>query len=150
MAKISGVSGIAGAGKVYSRLRRPLTGRADEYRALYADADGKVNVWMVRRAQRQPVVDEFNNEVSVTQFYQILGHYSLVDSDDGFTTASEETFQQVIEDIAAAFAADLHLGLGSGISHRGLQVPSDIQDVILGDLLVHSVEARLIVDNEEC
>ena len=144
VAKLKTVTGI---GQVYPRYRRPLKqGTEAEFIDLYCDGDKRVNVWMVRRVQRNPSVDEFNNVIAVVQVYELLGHYSYVDNDDD-GAASETVFQELIEQIAAV----LNEGLGvDGVTHRGLQIPSDITDSLLAEKLCHLAPCRLIVDVEDC
>jgi len=141
--------GVPGIGKVYPRYRRPLNeGRDEEFARLYVDSDKQVNVWMIRRLQRQPLVDEHNNLVSVTQVYQLLGHRGVVDSEDD-DLASEARFQELIEAIAEAFEQNPTLGL-DGVTHRALQIPSDIVDGFLGSIFCHIADCRLLVDVEDC
>jgi len=141
---------VTGIGAVYPRVRRPIKEGTDaEYKKLYVDEDGKVNFWSVRRVQRVPVVTEFNHLVSVTQVYSLVGHFGVVDDDDD-ALASEAVFQLMIEEMAKKFDENLNLGGLGGVSHRGLAVPNDITDVLLGAYLCHRSECRLIVEVEDC
>src|SRR5262245_3847120 len=146
------IQAAAPAAKVYSRWRRPLSGRMEDYVSLLVDpATDRIHVWMVRRVQRIPVVNEgFKDRISITQVYAILGHYSYLDTDEPGVTPSEDIFQLEIDTLAEAFETSVDLGLGNGIHHRGFVVPTDFDDTQLGDSFCHTAIARLTVDNEDC
>ena len=134
--------------KVYPRIRRPQKGRLDDFKRLYVDNVERVHLWMVRRAQRTPEVDAFNRLQRVVVTYQMLGYFSLVDNDTD-ALSSEAIFQLEIETVAAGLEVDNVFGL-PGVTHRGLQLPVDFEDVFFGDVLCHEAKCRLVVDVEDC
>src|SRR5262245_60922805 len=96
--------------KVYPRVRRPQLGTPAEHQRIYVDVNGNVNVWFVRRIQRQPEVDVYNVVQKVVQIYKLIAYRSVVDNDDD-AIASEAIFQADIESVAAAFESGINFNL---------------------------------------
>lgn len=147
---VTTLQGVANVGRVWNRFRRPLVdGTTAKYKELYVPVAGVfVNVWMIRRVQRLPVISELGDLISVTQVYELWLHYGYNDSDTE-SEASEKAFQLLIENTAAALEATKNLGL-TGVTHRSLAISGNISDVLLGDYLCHFAPCRLVVDAEDC
>jgi hypothetical protein len=139
--------------RVHRRYRYPAQNRLADWVAIYRDTDGKtVNAYMVRRVRRFPTMKGIPGRLAkVEHVYEIRFYFGLFDSGDD-AAASEEIAQARIEAQAAAFEADVTLGLGRCVSHGGLELPNDFEDVIIGDWPAHRAVMRLSVEiaNTNC
>lgn len=134
------------AAQVHRRRRYPKDGRIDEYQRLYMSDELKlINAYSIRRFRREPLMRGIPGRlVSVTYDFGIRFYRHLIDTDDD-GAASEETAQAAIDSLAAKFEADITLGLGRTVSHEGLRMPLDFEDVLLGDWPAHRADLRLTV-----
>jgi hypothetical protein len=134
------------AARVHRRRRYPQQNRLAEYTRLFREAEsGLINGWMVRRLRRAPALHGIPQRlVSVTFDFGVRFYYSLIESDDD-AVASEEAAQLKIETVAAQFEADATLGLGPTVQHSGLEMPTDFEDVILGDSACHRADLRIAI-----
>lgn len=143
---VSTLSGVSGVGQVHDRIRRVPEGRIDKFVEVYTVNGPRgvpiVNCFMVRRVQRKPIKDSYKRLIGMIHTYSIPFNYSFLDEDD---VATEPIFQQLIEDIADAFEANLNLGL-EGVTHDGLGIPTDIKLAKLSDYIVLDGECRLVVE----
>src|SRR5436305_403968 len=81
---------------------------------------------------------------SVTYTYEIVFRYALTEDDDD-QVASEETAQALIDSLAALFESDNTLGLGRCVTHEGLQLPQDFDDVVFAEKACHRAIMRIAV-----
>jgi hypothetical protein len=142
-AKIQAFDSLA---RVHKRIRYPKENRLDEWVRLFVEESSKlINGYMIRRTRRFPEMVGIPGRLrSVTHEYEISFRYSLVDNDDA-SLASEEIAQAKIENLAASFEADMQLGLGASVTHEGLELPNDFEDVQMGSWLAHRALMRLKV-----
>lgn len=146
-ALVEAIKRASGIGKVYSRYRVPADGRDEEFRQFYVDEEGRLNVVMVRRVRRLEKRTELGDLESVTHEYTVLACYGFKDRDE-----SEETYQELLEGIAAELNDDVHLGLGPSVTASGLEIPTDITDKTLVGKLCHTAECRVgvTISVDEC
>ena len=141
--------------RVHRRWRYGAQNRLAELIAIYRDEDGRLNAYFIRRLRRFPTMKKGipNRLTKVEYDYEIRFYFGLLDSDED-DVASEEIAQARVDSLAAGFEADATLGLGRCVTHSGLQLPSDFEDVIIpgGDWPAHRAVMRLSVEvaNVEC
>lgn len=130
--------------RVHKRFRYPLNNQLAAWLAIHRDDDGKLNSWQIRRVRRLPTMRGIPGRlVKVELVYEIKFLYGLTDKEDD---PSEETAQRRIDDLAALFEADFNLGLGAGVTHGGLELPADFEDVETGSYGAHRAVMRLSVE----
>jgi hypothetical protein len=145
-ALVTTIQGVDPVAKVHRRRRIPKDNQIGEWARLNVDAEKKVNSYHIRRLRRIPEMRGIPKRlVKVTHLYEIRFYFGLKDLDDD-STASEEIAQQRIEDLAAAFEASPTLGLGASVSHSGLGLPNDFEDVQVGSYLSHRALMQIAVE----
>jgi hypothetical protein len=139
--------------RVHKRVRFPQENRLDEWARLFAEESTKtINGYMVRRVRRFPEMVGIPGRLrSLTHDYEIRFLYGFVDSETD-SLASEEIAQGKIEGLAASFETDVQIGLGASVTHEGLELPNDFEDVVIGDWLAHRalMRLRVIAMNVNC
>lgn len=138
-AKVQGVTNI-GVVHDYERYANAM----NEFRTLYqADIAGvkQVRGWYIRRMTRRESSD-YQGRHEVILGWRVQGFMSLDDA-----SASEKTFDSLVETLVDAFRADETLGgaVDSSIvgEDAGLQI-EDTGPVMFGGVLCHSARGRLM------
>jgi len=130
--------GVDGVGtKVHDYVRWAKT--VEDYLSLFR-SDGLIKGWEITRDSTAEIKFTLNSNLR-THTMVIRGRYSLDDS-----AATEKTFQDVIEAIAAAFKANPTLN-GEAFSSDPLQIDS-VGLAMFGSVLCHVCELRLLVQEE--
>ncbi|HEX8091832.1 MAG TPA: hypothetical protein VF762_23465 [Blastocatellia bacterium] len=149
---IAVISANDGKARAHRRWRYPAQNRLAEWVNLFRDEDQKINAYMVRRVRRFPTLRGIPGRlVKVEYVYEVRFYLGLFDSEDD-SAASEEIAQARVDSLAASFEADVTLGLGRCVSHGGLELPTDFEDVLVGDWAAHRAVLRISVEvaNVEC
>lgn len=138
--------------RTHRRYRFPQQNRLDEWAKLFRADDDKLNCYMIRRLRRAPTMKGIPNRLAkIEHTYEIRFYYGLLDSDDD-SEASEEIAWALIDSLAAILEADASLGLGATVTHNGLELPTDFEDVVIGDWPAHRALLRLsvVAQNVNC
>lgn len=112
----------------------------EEYLAFFK-SNGLIKGWTITRTST-PEAESTTTTNMRTHTFLIRGYYSLDDS-----AGTEKTFQDIIENIAAAFRANKTLN-GQAFDSGPLQVDM-VGNVMFGSVLCHFCELRLLVLEEE-
>ena len=131
-----GVEGVST--KVHDYERYAKTWEA--YLAFFK-SNGLIKGWTITRSST-PEVESTTTTNMRTHTFLIRGYYSLDDS-----AGTEKTFQDIIENIAAAFRGNKTLN-GQAFDSGPLQVDM-VGNVLFGSVLCHFCELRLLVQEEE-
>jgi hypothetical protein len=132
--------------RVHRRWRYPSQNRIAEWVNLFRGDDGQINSYQVRRVRRFPTMQGVPKRLIKTEYvYEIKFHFGLIDSEED-SAASEEAAQARIDSLAALMEADVTLGLGRCVTHGGLELPNDFEDVVIGDWAAHRALMRLLVE----
>lgn len=133
------VLGASGVGtKVHDYERYAKTW--EEYLAFFK-SNGLIKGWTITRSST-PEAESTTTSNMRTHTFLIRGYYSLDDS-----AGTEKTFQDIIENIAAAFRPNQTLN-GQAFDSGPLQVDM-VGNVMFGSVLCHFCELRLLVQEEE-
>lgn len=100
----------------------------------------QIRAWDISRTRTTEVAESSRTNVQ-THTFRIRGFLSLVDS-----TATEKTFQKLVEDVATAFRNKPTLD-GVALNVSPLQRDS-VTHVMIGDVLCHIAELSLSVEEE--
>jgi hypothetical protein len=141
-----------GKARTHRRWRYPAQNRLADWVALFRDEDGKLNGYMIRRVRRFPTMKGIPGRLSKIEYvYEIRFYFGIFDSSDD-ALASEEIAQARIDSLAARFEVDVTLGLGRCVTHGGLELPNDFEDVVIGDWPAHRAVLRVSVQvaNANC
>lgn len=112
----------------------------EDYLSLFK-SNGLIKGWTITRTAT-PEVTSTTTTNTRTHTFLIRGYYSLDDS-----AATETTFQDLIEEIAAAFRVKPTLN-GQAFDCGPLQVDI-VGSVMFGSVLCHFCQLRLLVQEEE-
>lgn len=113
----------------------------DVFRSLFLDTLTNVNTWIVTRRKTEEEIETDDHLHTRTHEFVIRGYHSLVDED-----ATEKDFQDLVEDICAAFRGDRTIG-GVVFDSRPPQVVIvDVRD--FSGVTCHFAEIVLSVDEE--
>lgn len=134
------LSGVSGIGVVHTRQR--WTNKTDVLKALYVK-DGVLNGWTIRRTSTQ--VSRLPGEETRTYQFRISGFYAFND-DDVAATASEQTFQELLDRIGDAFRSNVTLNNTAALS--GPVAVVTVDDRTFAGILVHYAELSLPVDEQ--
>jgi hypothetical protein len=131
--------------RVHRRWRYPSQNRIAQWLELFRDDDQKINTYWIRRLRRIPFLSGVPKRLAKVEYvYEIRFYFGLIDSDVD-AEASEELAQAKIDSLAGLFEADSTLDLGRCVTHSGLALPSDFEDVLIGDWVAHRAVMRLEV-----
>ncbi|MGA9769306.1 MAG: hypothetical protein WBV94_09715 [Blastocatellia bacterium] len=131
--------------RVHRRWRYPSQNNLAQWLELFRDENQKINTYWVRRVRRIPFLSGVPKRLARVEYvYEIRFYFGLIDSDVN-EEASEELAQAAIDSLAGLFEADNSLGLGRCVTHSGLALPNDFEDVLLGDWGAHRAVMRLEV-----
>jgi len=132
------LSGVTGVGsKIHDYVRYAKTW--EEYLSFFK-SNGLIKGWEITRDSTPEIKFTLNSNLR-THTMMIHGYYSVDDS-----AATEKTFQDIIEAIAAVFKANPTLN-GKAFSSDPLQVDS-VGLAMFGSVLCHVCELRLLVQEE--
>ena len=137
---LSGVSGI-GVVHDYERWNSDWTKFLDLFRIEGDDEKKRINGWSITR-RKTPAKTASTTHDSRTHTFLIKGFYGLKDAD-----ASEIVFQQLIEDICAAFRAKYKLN-DTADNTEPVQVDL-VENRKYGIVLCHYCELTLIAEEWE-
>jgi len=137
---LESVSGV-GIVQEYHRYTRTPEGFRTYFTKLIDQYTRTANVWLITRdgftqtADGVPIPQEIREHLFV-----ISGYVGLKDS-----TGSEETFQDLVDEIVSAFESRKRLGLEATVIHvRPPQVPV-IEHFMFGPILTHHCDIHLRV-----
>ncbi|MBA7676883.1 hypothetical protein ES703_85128 [subsurface metagenome] len=131
-----GVSGVGTKVHDYERYAKTW----EEYLAFFK-SNGLIKGWTITRTAT-PEAESTTTTNMRTHTFLIRGYYSLDDS-----AGTEKTFQDIIENIAAAFRVNKRLN-GQAFDSGPLQVDM-VGNVLFGSVLCHFCELRLLAQEEE-
>jgi hypothetical protein len=128
--KLEGVTGITGgAGKVYDYQR--FSTEWNHFLGLFKTTGNKIHGWNLTRVSTEEIL-QTNNRSERVFVFKIRGYMTIEDAEE-----SEKDFQDIVENICAAFRADMDLGIGSTI-----EAGDDEHTNGIGVVQVQIVEAR--------
>lgn len=148
------IQGVSGAGQVYNRLRKPISGSLAEFTSLNVNDGTQINVVFVRRVSFVEQVSSFDDPLSSSEVYEIWFYRSVVDGTNG--TDSESALQLFIENVRVALRLDANRHLlvntpGFLVSQGGLGTAAPLLDTDeLGGYDCHRFIGRLLVSIESC
>jgi hypothetical protein len=153
---------VAGAGRVYNRLRKPPGALLSEFNTLNVDDASKINVVFVRRVSFTEQVSSFDDPISSTETYELWFFRGVVDvaaadePDPLVETNSESELQLFIENVRAAFKLPANRDLGLAppdvmLSQGGMGTAAPLIDTSeLGGYDCHRFVGRITVSIEDC
>jgi len=137
------LSSVEGVGVVHDYLR--WTNETAKFKALFQHTDGegkqRINGWMITRDKTPAETATATHDLR-SHTFKIIGIYGL--DDDG---ASEIVFQQIVEDICAAFRAKYNLN-ATATNTEPVQVET-VEPRMFGSVLCHYCELTLRADEQE-
>ena len=132
------ISSVSDTGKVYPRLKMIRDEAA--FKAAYLDDSvqpPRIRAWALTRESTSSIEGKVHNDKDI-HLIVMRGYFGLVDA-----SATDEAFQDKIEDVREAFRADRKLG-GTVFWSGPVQVRQAVTGMICG-VLVHYVEMTLAV-----
>jgi len=137
------LSGVEGIGVVhdYERWASEWGKFLDLFRVEDDDGEKRINGWTITR-RKTPAKTESSTHDSRVHTFRIMGIYGLKDRD-----ASEIVFQDLIEDICAAFRAKYQLN-NTADNTEPVQVDL-VENRKFGTVLCHYCELTLAVEEYE-
>lgn len=133
------LEGVSGIGVVHDYQRWSATW--EKFLDHFKDPDGKINGWVFTR-EKTPATCESATHESRVHSFKIRGYYGLKDED-----ATELTFQDLIENISAAFRAKRTLN--STAEDSGPFQVDLVEPRLFGSVLCHYCELTLEVEEFE-
>ena len=134
------LSGVDGMGVVHDYERWAATW--EKFLALFSveDAEGvrRINGWTFSR-RKTPETEPTESHNLRTYHFRFRGIYGLKDDD-----ASERVFQQLIEDVCAAFRAAYKLN--STAHHTSPMQVNVVENRVFGKVLCHYAELELTAE----
>ncbi|ABF42416.1 hypothetical protein Acid345_3415 [Candidatus Koribacter versatilis Ellin345] len=130
------IESVPDTGKVYPRLK--MIRDEASFKAAYLDttvSPPRIRAWALTRESTSSIENKVHNDKD-THLIVMRGYFGLVDAN-----ATDEEFQDKIEDVREAFRHDRKLG-GAVYWTGPVQVRQAVTGVICG-VLVHYVEATL-------